>query len=98
MKRKNKYLGRKFGRWTVSRITPVITAKSIHFRYYLTRPTHDGAIKTIALRDTAMTALGRGETNLPTLLKGKMFQRTQFPSKEFRNTAWYTFKTNGSLE
>lgn len=95
---RSKYLGRKFGRWTVTRVTPVYTKHSTHIRYYLTRKTHDGAIKTIAVSCTTMTALGRGETDMPTLLRGKMFQRKRFPSKEFRNSAWYTFNTNGSLE
>jgi hypothetical protein len=95
---RSKYLGRKFGRWTVTRVTPVYTKGSTHMRYYLSRKTHDGATKTVAVSCTTMTALGRGETDMPTLLRGKMFQRKRFPSKEFRNSAWYTYNTNGSLE
>jgi hypothetical protein len=96
--RQDKYLGRTFGRWTVSRVTVIKTAKSKHKRYYLTRKTHDGAIKTVALRDNELTALSRGTKTMQSLLKGKQFQRSRFPSREFRNSVWYTFKTNGSLE
>ena len=95
---KDKYLGRKFGRWTVARVSVVKTARSTHKRYYLTRLTHDGALKTVALRDNELTALGRGEKTMASLLKGKQFQRDRFPSREFRNSVWYTYKTNGSLE
>jgi len=98
MKRPDKYLGKKFGRWTVSRVTVIKTAKSSHKRYYLTRPTHDGAIKTVALRGNELAFLSRGEKTMSSLLRGKQFQRDRFPSREFRNSVWYTFKTNGSLE
>ena len=98
MKRKikSKYLGKKFNRWTVSRVTRDADGK--HYRYYLTRATHDGAIKTIAVTNVTMTKLGRGDLTMAQLLRGKMFQRKQFPSREYRNSAWYTFETNGSLE
>ena len=93
---KSKHLGTKFGRWTVSRVSRDRDGK--HYRYYLTRTTHDGAIKTVAITNVAMAKLARGETTIPQLLRGKQFQRNQFPSRAFRNSVWYTFKTNGSLE
>jgi len=93
---KSKYLGMRFGKWTVSRVT--VTEDGNHKRFYLTRLTHDGAIKTVALRDNELTALSRGRKTMQTLLKGKQFQRDQFPSREYRNTVWYTFDTNGSLK
>jgi len=93
---RSKYLGRKFGRWTVTRAAK--TEDGNHTRFYLTRTTHDGAIKTVALRDNELTALSRGEKTMQSLLKGKQFQRDRFPSREYRNSVWYTYKTNGSLE
>lgn len=92
---KSKYLGMRFGKWTVTRATK--TEDGNHTRFYLTRLTHDGAIKTVALRDNELTALARGRKTMQSLLKGKQFQRDQFPSREYRNTVWYTFDTNGSL-
>lgn len=93
---KSKHLGTKFGKWTVSRSSRDRDGR--HYRYYLTRTTHDGAIKTVAITNVTMTKLSRGEITMPQLLKGKQFQRNKFPSREFRNSVWYTFKTNGSLE
>ena len=96
MKRsKSKDLGMKFGKWTVTRVTR--TEDGRHLRFYLTRITHDGAVKTVALRDNALTALAKGRTTMPLLLKGKQFQRDHFKSRAYRNAVWYTFKTNGSL-
>ena len=92
---KSKYLGQQFGKWTVSRATKTEDGK--HTRFYLTRPTSDGAIKTVALRDNELTALSRGTKTMASLLKGKQFQRDRFPSREYRNSVWYTYKTNGSL-
>jgi len=93
---KSKYLGKKFGRWTVSRATR--TEDGNHLRFYLTRKTHDGALKTVVLRDNELTALATGKKTMQTLLKGKQFQRNHFPSREYRNSVWYIFDTNGSLE
>lgn len=93
---RSKYLGMKFGNWTVSRVT---ACAGNHKRFYLTRTTRDGlAIKTVALRDNELTALSRGTKTISSLLKGKQFQRNRFPSREYRNSVWYTYKTNGSLE
>ena len=92
---KSKHLGKKFGRWTVSRVS---RERDGHYRFYLTRTTHDGAVKTVGLTNVAMARLSRGETNINTLLKNKQFQRNTFPSRAYRNSVWYTFKTNGSLE
>ena len=92
---KSKHLGKKFGRWTVSRVS---RERDGHYRFYLTRTTHDGAIKTVGLTNVAMAKLSRGETNINILLKNKQFQRNTFPSRAYRNSVWYTFKTNGSLE
>lgn len=92
----SKHLGRTFGRWTVSRISRDRDGR--HYRYYLTRRTHDGAVKTVAITNVAMAKLGRGEITMHQLLKGKQFQRNRFPSREYRNSVWYTFNTNGSLE
>jgi len=93
---KSKYLGKKFGRWTVTRATK--TEDGRHLRFYLTRQTHDGALKTVVLRDNELTALANGKKTMASLLKGKQFQRDHFPSREVRNSVWYIFKTNGSLE
>jgi len=92
---KSKYLGRKFGRWTVVRATR--TEDGNHTRFYLTRTTSDGAIKTVALRDNELTALAKGRKTMSSLLEGKQFQRDRFPSREYRNSVWYTYDTNGSL-
>lgn len=93
---RSKYLGRKFGRWTVSRATK--TEDGNHTRFYLTRKTHDGATKTVVLRDNELTALANGRKTMASLLKGKQFQRDRFPSRAYRNSVWYIFNTNGSLE
>ena len=92
---KSKHLGKKFGRWTVSRVS---RERDGHYRFYLTRKTSDGAIKTVGLTNVAMARLARGETNITTLLKNKQFQRNKFPSRSYRNSVWYTYSTNGSLE
>ena len=94
---RSKFLGMKFGKWTVSRVTEVKTEKSSHKRFYLTRLTSDGAIKTVAVRDNELTALAKGRKTIAELLAGKQFQRERFPSREYRNSVWYTYKTNGSL-
>ena len=93
---KSKHLGKKFGRWTVTRVTRDADGK--HYRYYLTRTTHDGATKTVAITNVVMAKLARGEMTVPQMLKGKQFQRNKFPSRAYRNSVWYTFSTNGSLE
>ena len=93
---KSKHIGKKFGRWTVIRVSRDNDGK--HYRYYLTRTTHDGALKTVAITNVAMARLSRGEITMHQLLKGKQFQRDRFPSRAFRNSVWYTFNTNGSLE
>jgi len=92
---RSKHLGKRFGKWTVSRIS---RERDGHYRFYLTRVTSDGAIKTVGLTNVAMARLSRGETNMSTLLKNKQFQRNRFPSREYRNSVWYTYETNGSLE
>ena len=69
---KSKHLGKKFGRWTVSRIS---RERDGHYRFYLTRTTSDGAIKTVGLTNVAMAKLARGETTINTLLKNKQFQK-----------------------
>lgn len=92
---KSKHLGKKFGAWTVSRVS---RDRDGHYRFYLTRETHDGAIKTVGLTNVSMARLARGETNISTLLKNKQFQRSRFKSREYRNSVWYTFNTNGSLK
>lgn len=91
---RSKHLGKKFGNWTVSRVSRDTDG---HYRFYLSRPTSDGAVKTIGLTNVAMARLARGETTIGKLLKNKQFQRNRFPSREYRNSAWYTFNTNGSL-
>ena len=92
---KSKHLGKKFGRWTVTRVS---RERDGHYRFYLTRTTSDGAIKTVGLTNVAMARLARGETTINTLLKNKQFQRNKFPSRSYRNSVWYTYNTNGSLE
>lgn len=92
---KSKHLGKRFGRWTVSRVS---RERDGHYRFYLTRKTSDGAIKTVGLTNVTMAKLARGETTVATLLKNKQFQRNAFPSREYRNSVWYTYETNGSLE
>lgn len=93
---KSKYLGMNFGPWVVVRASK--TDDGRHLRFVLARKTHDGATKMVALRDNELKALADGRKTVASLLKGKQFQRDHFPSRRYRNTVWYSFKTNGSLK
>lgn len=92
---KSKHFGKKFGRWTVTRVS---RDRDGHYRFYLTRKTSDGAVKTVGLTNVSMAKLSRGETTIDKLLKNKQVQRNQFPSRAYRNSVWYTYGTNGSLK
>ena len=92
---RSKHLGKKFGRWTVTRVS---RDRDGHYRFYLTRKTSDGAVKTVGLTNVSMAKLARGETTIGKLLKNKQVQRNHFPSRAYRNSVWYTYGTNGSLK
>ena len=92
---KSKHFGKKFGRWTVTRVS---RDRDGNYRFYLTRKTSDGAVKTVGLTNVSMAKLSRGETTIDKLLKNKQVQRNQFPSRAYRNSVWYTYGTNGSLK
>ena len=92
---KSKHLGKKFGRWTVTRVS---RDHDGHYRFYLTRNASGGAIKTVGLTNVTMAKLSRGETTIDEILKNKQTQRNHFPSRAYRNSVWYTYRTNGSLE
>ena len=48
---KSKHLGKTFGRWTVTRVS---RERDGHYRFYLTRKTSDGAVKTVGLTNVSM--------------------------------------------
>ena len=92
---KSKHLGKTFGRWTVTRVS---RERDGHYRFSLTRKTSDGAVKTVGLTNVSMAKLSRGEITIDELLKNKQIQRNHFPRRAYRNSVWYTYGTNGSLE
>lgn len=86
---KSKYLGMKFGDWTVTRVSRQTGG---HLRFNLSRPSSDGiSTKNITVRDNQMTYLSRGEKTVEEIIAGKKIQRRVFKKNAYVNSTYYVF-------
>lgn len=96
---KSKYLGMQFVTKT-GEVWTVVRAKKTsynNYRFNLSRPTHDGAIKIITVTSKTMKKLATSYLSVEDVLTHKQNLRDK-KIHEYRNTAWYVFDTNGSLK
>lgn len=96
---RSKYIGLTFfssrgNKWTVVRAKKT---EYNNYRFNLSRITSAGSVKTISITSKVMKSLATGYTTIEKILENKQFQRDTFPSRAYRNTVWYTFASNGSL-